>query len=66
MAVRQPLRGGAINVDDRGKARRRMARDILRVDGTDTAGAELAEADHGRLFGYCFKATISHQVRIEE
>jgi len=33
-------------------------RDILCVDDTDTAGAELAEADHGRVFGYCFKATV--------
>src|SRR6516225_7712464 len=32
-----------------------MARDILRVDGTDPTGAELAEADHDRVFGYCFK-----------
>jgi hypothetical protein len=32
----------------------RVARDILGVNRTDAAGAELAEADHVRGFGYCY------------
>ena len=58
VAVRQPFRSGVIDVDDRTKARPRMARNVRGVDGTDTAGAELAEADHSRVFGYCFEATV--------
>ena len=54
----QPFRGGAIDVDDRGKARPGVANDILGVDRTDAAGAELAEADHVRQFGYGLKSTL--------
>jgi hypothetical protein len=35
-----------------------MAGDIPRVDGADTAGAELAEADHSGSFDDRFKTTI--------
>lgn len=58
VTARQPFRGGAIDIDDRAKARPEMAGDIPRVDGADTAGAELAEADHGGSFDDRFKTTI--------
>jgi hypothetical protein len=43
---------------ERNAASARVTRDILRVDRTDAACPELAEADHDRAFGYCFKPTI--------
>jgi len=58
VAPRQLLGRGRIDIDDRTKTSRGMAGDILCVDGTDTACAELAEADHGRVFGYCCAATL--------
>jgi hypothetical protein len=60
IVARQPLGRGAIYIDDRAETRPGMARDILRVDSTDAACAKLANADHGRVFGYCPKPTISH------
>ena len=66
VAARQPLGRGGIDVDDRAKAGSGMARDILRVDGPDAARAELAEADHDRVFGYCPKPTIRHSARMKE
>ena len=60
IAARQPLGRGAIYIDDRAETGPGMARDILCVDGTDAACAKLAKADHGRVFGYCPKLTISH------
>ena len=55
---RQSLGGIAFDVDNRGEAGSGMARDILRVDGTDPTDAELAEADHRRVFGYCYQETL--------
>jgi hypothetical protein len=45
---------------ERNAASARVTHDILRVDRTDAACPELAEADHDRAFGYCFKPTIRH------
>jgi hypothetical protein len=66
VAARQPLGCGRIDIDDRTKAGSGMARDIRRVDRTDPACAELAEADHDRAFGYGVKPTIRHQARLAE
>jgi hypothetical protein len=54
VAARQPFRGGAIDIDDRAKARSGMANDILGVDSPDATRAELAEADHVRGFQLLF------------
>ena len=43
VAARQLLRRGGIDIDDRMEPGIRVTGDILRVDGTDAAGTELAE-----------------------
>jgi hypothetical protein len=60
VAARQLLGRGGIDVDDRAETGPGMASDVLRVDGPDATGAELTQADHGRVFGYCPILTIMH------
>jgi len=58
VAARQPFRGGGIDIDDRMEPGIGMTGNILRMDCTDAASAELAKADHVRGFGYCFARTL--------
>jgi hypothetical protein len=65
MAACQLLGRGGVDIDGP-QSEPRVTRDILRVDRTDAAGAEQAEADHGWAFRYGVKRTIRRQARIWE